>query len=276
MRALAFVPLCASAAAPLPQRLGAPSYWYPSATAGSPWARAVASSPPLDLVVINPDSGPGERADAAYVAQVARAHAASATLSVLGYVHTSYGTRTPAEVHADVAAFFGWYDVDGIFVDEVSADATSAPYFAELAAFIRAQRAPAAARGAAKARAGAGAAPLVVFNPGTSLDEAFEPSFDVVMSFEGPLAEYLDFAPAPWLRNASRLAPARIWHCVHSVPEPRGNATGPLADAVARAKALNAGWVYATNETLPNPYARLPGEGFWEDLERWATGLYRV
>lgn len=262
----------ACGAAPLAQRLGVPSYWYPSTSPGYPWARAVVSSPPLDLVIINPDSGPGARADAEYVAQVARAHE-SLTLSVIGYVHTSYGKRPVADVHADVAAFYAWYGVDGIFVDEVSSDAADAPYFAELSAFIRGQRAPDAARGAGKVRAGASTA-LVVFNPGTDIDEAFEQSFDIVMSFEGPLTDYLKFEPAPWLRNVTLIAPERVWHCIHSVPELRANATGPLADAIARSKGLNAGWIYATNETLPNPYEGLPGEGFWEDLERWATNLY--
>jgi hypothetical protein len=226
------------------------------------------------MVIINPDSGPGAHADPAYTLQVARAHAASSTLSVLGYVHTSYGRRAMADVRADVAAFFDWYDVDGIFVDEVSSDAAAVSYYASVAAFIRGQRAPAVAeRGAATARgAGSGAAaPLVVLNPGTNLDVAFEPHFDVVMSFEGPLADYAHFEPAPWLRNATLLAPTRVWHCIHSIAE---GAPEQLAGAIARSKTLNAGWVFATNETLPNPYAALPSEVFWEDVERWAANVY--
>jgi hypothetical protein len=274
-RALVYTALLSAAtAAPLAQRLAAPAYWYPSTAPSSPWARAVDSAPPLDIVVMNPASGPGARADPAYAAQVARAHAASPSLSVIGYVHTSYGRRAPADVHADVAAFYAFYDIDGIFVDEVSASAADAPYYAALAAFIRTQLAPDAARGAGKARAGAPAAPLLVLNPGTNVDEALEPAFDVVVGFEGPLAAYFDFEPAAWLRNTSAIAAARVWHIVHSVSELPGNATGLLAAAVARAKVNGAGWVFATNATLPNPYAGLPGEIFWEDLERWATGMY--
>lgn len=273
---VAFSPIAATAP-PLAQRLGVPSYWYPSTDASSPWARALVSSPPLDLVIINPNSGPGKRSDPEYVAQVTRAHAASPTLSVLGYVHTSYGKRAPAEVHADVADYFLWYDVDGVFVDEVSSDASGASYYVALAAFIRSQRAPALARSAAKVRgaahaaAASAAAPLVVLNPGTDIDIVYEPAFDIVMSFESSLADYLRFTPAPWLRNATLIAPSRVWHCVHTVGEPQANVTGPLAEAVARAKGLNAGWLYATNETMPNPYAGLPEGVFWEDLERWAT-----
>jgi hypothetical protein len=266
----------ASSAPPLAQTLAVPSYWYPSTATGAPWPRALLAAPPVDLVIINPDSGPGAARDAAYAAQVARAHATSPTLSVLGYVHTSYGRRDPATVHAEVAKYFAWYAVDGIFVDEAATGAADAPYYAALAAFIRAQPPPAAAaRGSAKlglGGAGAGGAPLVVLNPGTSIDAAYEPSFDLVLSFEDTAAAYARFEPAAWMRNASALAPARVWHCVHTVPGgPPGNATGPLAAAVQRAKALNAGVLYATNESLPNPYANLPGEIFWEDLIRWAT-----
>ena len=262
-----------SSGPPLPQTLAVPSYWYPSTATGAPWPRALLAAPPVDLVIVNPDSGPGTARDAAYAAQVLHAHAASPTLSVLGYVHTSYGRRDPAAVHAEVLAYFSWYALDGIFVDEVATAAADAPYYAALAAFIRAQPPPPAARGAAKlGLRAAAAAPLVVLNPGTSIDAAYEPSFDLVMSFEDSAAAYERFEPAPWMLNSSALAPARVWHCVHSVPDgPPGNATGPLAAAVQRAKALNAGVLYATNETLPNPYAGLPGEIFWEDLIRWAT-----
>ena len=189
-------------------------------------------------------------------------------------MYTKYGKRNVSLVHADVIDYFEWFGVDGVFVDEVSSSAADAPYYASLADFIRAQPPPPAARGAAKIGGGGGSAPLVVLNPGTNIDSAFEPSFDIVMSFEDTLAAYLDFEPAPWMRNASTLAPTRVWHCVHTSGGPPSNATGPLAAAVQRAKTLNAGRLYVTNETLPNPYADLPQELYWEDLIRWATNEY--
>ena len=62
-----------------------------------------------------------------------------------------------------------------------------------------------------------------------------------------------------------------VWHCVHTAGTP-GNETAPLAEAVARSKALNAGRLYVTNETMPNPYAALPDGLYLEDLLRWAAG----
>ena len=276
---LAVVALVAAAAAepPLAQTLAIPSYWPPSATVGSTWERALEAAPPVDLVVINPDSGPGPARDAAYAAQVVRAHAASPTLSVLGYVHTSYGKRDAAAVRGEIVRYFQWYAVDGIFIDEVPTSVADLPYYTALAAFVRAQAAPAAGRGAGKVRRAlvpvAAAAPLVVLNPGTDLDQAYEPLFDVVMSFEDTLAAYLRFEPSPWMRNA--LAPERVWHCVHTAGGPPGNASGPLAQAVQRSKTLNAGVLFMTNETTPNPYEGLPSEFFWEDLIRWATNHFQ-
>ena len=261
-------------AAPLVQTLAIPSYWYPSNVSASPWARTLAAAPPVDLVVINPNSGPGKSVDAEYVAQVSRAHAASPTLSVLGYVYTSYGKRDAAAVRQDIEHYFAWYAVDGIFIDEVTSSAVDAPYYTALAMFIRAQAAPSALCAVRKLkyeRLVPESAPLVVLNPGTDLDEAYEPAFDIVMSFEDTLAAYLQFEPAPWMRNAS---PTRVWHCVHTAGGPSDNSTGLLAVAVQRSKSLNAGVLYVTNETMPNPYAGLPGEIFWEDLIRWATNNF--
>ena len=237
----------------LKQRVGVPSYWYPSSQPDSSWARALAASPPLDIVVINPDSGPGVAADPNYIAQVARAHAANMT--VLGYTHTLYGKRALVEVRAEVDDYFSWFGVDGVFVDEVASDAAGASYYAEVAAYVRGK----SARGAA--------APLVVLNPGTDLDVSYNASFDIVMSFEDSLEAYRTFEPAAWLRA---IAPERVWHCIHSAGTPT-NATAPLAEAVARSKANNAGVVYVTNETMPNPYKSLPSGIYLEDLLRWAA-----
>ena len=90
----------------------------------------------------------------------------------------------------------------------------------------------------------------------------------ISICFEGTAAAYATFSPAAWLRNASMAT--RVWHCVHSVATPPANATGPLAEVVQRSKSLNAGLLYVTNDTMPNPYAGLPGEIFLEDLLRWA------
>ena len=247
-------PAGAGAGAAQQQSIAVPSYWAPSQAPDSSWARALVSAPPLSLVVINPDSGPGRASDPEYVAQ--RARAAAANVTVLGYVHTSYGKRSAATVDAEADAFFEWYSVDGIFFDEVSSSAAEVPYFAARAAAVRAHARP------------AGGAALVVLNPGTDLDVAYNATFDVVMAFEDSLAAYRSFEPVQWLRE---IDPSRVWHCVHTAGSP-GNETVPLAEAVARSKALNAGRLYVTNETLPNPYAALPGGLYLEDLLRWAAG----
>lgn len=38
---------------------------------------------------------------------------------MLGYVHTSYGKRELALMQSEIDKYFEWYNVDGIFLDEI-------------------------------------------------------------------------------------------------------------------------------------------------------------
>src|SRR4051794_653988 len=107
--ALLFGPVGGKAEVVSSQKIAIPSYFYP----GELWTQLNTSTPPVGLAVINPSSGPGSASNPDYGAQVHASKAAGIT--VLGYVHTDYGTRSPDTVKAEVDAYYGWYQVDGIF-----------------------------------------------------------------------------------------------------------------------------------------------------------------
>lgn len=72
-------------------------------------------------VIVNPASGPGKRVDSNYTRAIDRLRGAGCV--VIGYVSTSYGKRTEAEVRKDIDQWLALYPrIHGIFFDEMRYD----------------------------------------------------------------------------------------------------------------------------------------------------------
>jgi spherulation-specific family 4 protein len=182
------------------------------------------------LIVVNPDSGPGAARDDAYVAAVRGAQRAGA--QVLGYVATGYGARPPADVEADVDRYAEWYGTDGIFLDEAAAAPSQLARYRALARHIR------TASGA-----------MVVLNPGTVPDRGYFDVADVIVTFEGPYTNYsaaMDRAPG-WVRDLPRGRSAVLVY----------GATRQQASTVV-SDTRHDGYVYVTSGTLPHPWGTVP------------------
>jgi hypothetical protein len=223
----------ADAAAPS-QRIAVPSYFYP----GSLWTQLNAASPTVGLAIINPNSGPGDAPNPDYVAQVIRAKAARIT--VIGYVHTSYGDRAASVVQAEIDKYYAWYGVDGIFLDEVSTDCARLSYYSAFHANIKAR----------------GGAARVVLNPGTQTSECYMSVADIVLTFENTYTVYTTRYSAPaWVQ---KYPAERFWHLVHDTAT-----TTQMQRAVTLSKQRRVGWVYVTPDKLPNPWDTLPAKAYW-------------
>jgi hypothetical protein len=185
-------------------------------------------------MVMNPNSGPGSAADPAYGQAVQAAQRAG--IKVIGYVYTSNGARPRADVEAEIDQYENAYLVDGIFFDEADPpDCNSHRFYADIVAY-------------AKAHTGG----FTVMNPGTEIDECYMDTADVIVDFESDCGAYANWQPPAYAVNY----PAnRFWHIVYAC-----NA-GSLANTVALSKARNAGYLYVTDDDLPNPYDTLPG--YW-------------
>jgi hypothetical protein len=239
-----------TACASLKQVIAVPSYWYPC-TGGSTcdWDRVDVSSPPADIAIINPDSGPGASFNAAYLAQTQRSQAAG--IRILGYVHTSYGNRSMTVVLQEIQSYIQWYKVDGIFVDEASSDCTTIPYYSNVTAAIRSSIVNS----------------TVMLNPGDASAACYLNVSDIIVTFEGSYDSYTSYKPASWhMTNAA----SRFWHIIYAANE----TTQQHYQAVELSKTFNAGWVYVTNLTLPNPYSGLPGLLYFDDVIRWASNEF--
>ena len=159
-------------------------------------------------------------------------------MTVVGYVHTSYGARAISTVEADVDAWYSLYPtVNGIFVDEVASDpATAASYYTPLFQYVK----------------GKSASVLVILNPGTIPDQAYMRAADIVVTFEDTYENYTNgsYPPNPaWISTYSRW---RFWHLVLSAAT-----VADLHNAISLARERNVGYVYVTDQDATTAYQQL-------------------
>jgi hypothetical protein len=259
----------------LAQRLAVPAYINPADDPAT-WQQLVGSGAgTVGLVVANVDSGPGSAATAAWSGVLHNAHAAG--MKVLGYVDTGYlGSPSTAasgglptrsgdssmqawlgQAEADVDLWYEYYgpDLDGIFFDEApdQCGTTLAPTlyadgYAALDAYVK------------QAHPGA----LTALNPGQAVPRCFEDAADVLVTFEGSYGDYTAAAsaangayqPLTW----TPADPQKIWHIVYGV-----TGQDQMEQVMALSKSRNAGYVYVTDDLLPNPYDTLPPAPYWAD-----------
>jgi hypothetical protein len=182
------------------------------------------------LLIVNPASGPGTAPHPPYRDAVRAAQAAGAR--VLGYIPTAYAARPRASVEADIDRYATWYGVDGVFLDEAAHTEAQLDYYRALGR-----------------RALTAGVPLVALNPGVVPARGYFDVADVVVTFEGPFADF-----------AARLAAMPRW--LREVPAKR---IAHLVYGASRAQALEAiaargdtGYLYVTSGTPPDPWSTLP------------------
>jgi predicted MPP superfamily phosphohydrolase len=211
-------------------RLSIPGYFSP----GLLWDQAISDAPATAIMVMNPNSGPGLSFDQSYADTVTQAQAEG--VKVLGYVYTQYSARDITQVKAEIDNYISWYDVDGIFLDEVSQDAADIAYYEDVADYIRSKTGS-----------------FIMINPGTVPHEQYMGVADVVVVFENLYSSYMGATFPGWMDNY----PAhRFDHMVYDTPE-----TG-FQNAWQLALNRNVGYVYFTDDVVPNPWNTLPS--YWD------------
>jgi len=221
------------------QKIAVPSYFYPSSPVPSGlWQQLESGVPTVGLAIINPNSGPGTSPDASYQQIVSTKPSG---LKILGYVHTSYGSRSLSTVESEVNSYYTWYPgIDGIFVDEAdnTSCTTESSYYLPLYNFVK----------------GKSASATVVINPGTSTLECYVNAADIIITFESTYSSYSGTWSTAHSWEASYPA-AKFWHLVHTTSSTQ------MANALSLSRQRNAGWVYVTDDALPNPWDSLAG--YW-------------
>lgn len=232
-----------------------PAYFYPTWWQGSPWddLNAAAARIPVEAIM-NPASGPGTAANSDYQFAVGELQASGG--KVIGYVPTGYGSRSADDILDDVLCYLEWYHVDGIFLDEMGNQQGDLDY-ASVYTSIK------------QLAARAGIELHVVGNPGDPFAdvEAFIPAADVLVIFEGPydnsdpngasFHSYPNKGPytglSPWWLNYDS---SQIANLVYDTSTPF-----QMLASANKAVGYNAGYIYITNDQLPNPWDTLPS--YW-------------
>lgn len=193
-----------------------------------------------ELVVLNPDNGPGHSSHVVYRSLARRLNAAGVT--VLWYLHLGYGTRPMNDVYRDLAHYAAWYPFAGVMLDEVPSD-------------LRESDGQYVARSLEAARSHG--AETIALNPGTAPVHIPFGDFDVLVTFEGSLAAYRSrrvaaaLAPDASWRAHTMHPPWREWHLVHGASIDQHAVTADVA------RGRGADLIYVTEQRLPNPWGQL-------------------
>jgi len=142
---------------------------YVDPSSGSAWDDvATAASSVQIIVIINPNSGPDTSGpDSSYTTSMSKL--ASAGVEMIGYVHTSFGARAISDVTADIDTYASLYTgLKGIFLDEVSADASEISYYQQVYSHIT----------------GISGYSNTILNPGTQPDQGYQAVSTAIVIFE--------------------------------------------------------------------------------------------
>jgi hypothetical protein len=217
-----------------------PAYFNPSSGYWNQLSTAAQRAP---LVAIaNIFNGPGTDATprSDYV-QALRSVRASGG-QVIGYVYSQYGARAADTVKADMLKWHQFYPIDGFFIDEMANSPTTAllDYYAGLAMYARSLKAQY----------------QLIANPGANTAEAYRTrnTADVLTIFEGD-SSYATFTPSSWTQNYPPYQFANLVYGIASADTMKTN----LNLAISR----KAGFIYVTDDVLPNPWDQLPS--YWSD-----------
>lgn len=232
------------------ENIAIPAYFYPSQPT-SQWNTAVDNAPlpagRQQILIMNPNSGPGKKYDPNYTTAINTVHNAGTGFLVIAYVHTKYGNRALSRVKAEIDTYYSWYPaIDGIFVDETASDAAHVnSYYQPLANYITAKKTGA----------------NVMLNPGVYPDQSYlnisvpSTSMLIVNVYEDSYANYLNLSVPSWAFSYPAI---RMSHLVYSAT------AAQMPNAVTLSSQRNVGWFYATDLGLSNPWAALPS--YWSSL----------
>lgn len=239
---------------PAPMEILVPAYFYPSA--GSPWDAMAAGAQAYPSVsvtaILNPNNGVFTRANPEFTA-AARSFVQSGG-KLLGYVYTSYGSRSISKVKGNIDKYLSLYGtgvVSGFFIDEMSSAPGRLAYYRQLFDYIKSK----------------GTTLRVVGNPGTVPDAAYAAVADTLVTFENRQASFADYDPRATGGWLYQLANSRQNALVHDAANCAAMQASVRAAATAR---VNSGVIYVTDDTFDpdtqegNPWDTLPA--YWTQL----------
>jgi hypothetical protein len=204
-----------------------PLYSYP----GSAWDNVVsaASSGAKIIAIINPSSGPiASGPDSTWTSYMNKL--TSAGVDMIGYIHTSYGTRSVSDVMAEVDTYASKYSgLKGVFLDEVSADASELSYYSQVYQHIN----------------GKSGFSNTILNPGAQPDQGYLDVSTSIVIFESP-ASSLKSSYASWVKCAPSAA-AKAGYKYKFAGIAYGAGSGEISSVITTMQNAGMGLVYVTD-----------------------------
>ncbi|HJU14680.1 MAG TPA: spherulation-specific family 4 protein [Candidatus Nitrosotalea sp.] len=204
-----------------------PLYSDPDAT----WGKLVEikqSHPSIEVVaIINPCNGPSTAISLPYAEGVR--FLMSKGVSVIGYVHTKYGSRNLTVIKSEIDCYKNWYQLDGILLDEMANKAGKEAYYADLTKHAKSQ-----------------GMTLVFGNPGTDTIRGYVGTVDNLILYDNhglpPVATF-----DRWALNFGREHFSFLSYGVASLD-------GDLLITLSK----HVGYLYVTDQGPENPWNSLP------------------
>ena len=213
--------------------------WYDPANYIWDDVAAAAHTVPI-TAIINPNNGPdGGAPNDDYVHGMADLAAGGVTM--IGYVHTSYGNTTArplADIEKDIDLYSADYSgVSGIFLDEVSSDPALISYYKQIYDYIHAK--PNLTK--------------VFANPGTNTPEGYvTQTAETTVIFENT-GGWSSYVPDSYVATDPKSKFASLMLNVPTVQQ--------MKSSIDLAVARNVGFVFVTDDITPNPFDTLPS--YW-------------
>jgi len=205
-----------------------PLYTYPTSSTWSTLVSTKNAHPNLPmLVAINPSSGVGSSKDNNFVNGINNLK--SAGIKVIGYVYTSYGQRSTSAMQDEINKYKSWYGVDGIFFDEMSNSGGLEGYYSNINNFVKST-----------------GMTFTMGNPGTDTSSSYVGTMDNIIIYERQGLPSVDSLKG-WHTNYDKKNFSIIPYGVSSLDTQFINNVKNYV-----------GWIYITNDGLPNPWDSLP------------------
>jgi len=224
-----------------------PAYFYPTSScevsSDNYWDDMADAASQIPIIAImNPNSGPGDSQNSDYECAINKLRIAGG--KIIGYVHTSYGSRSIEDCEDEIDKYYDWYNVDGVFFDEMSHDSGKFNYYKALYDYV-------VCKGG-----------IVVGNPGTNTDEDYMDASTILNIFEGTGDDYPGWSPASWTEN---YPPSSFSNMIHEVSD-----SSKVEEYIDLARSRNIGWIYITDDVMPNPWDTLPS--YWDQFIELCKG----
>jgi len=211
-----------------------PAFFSPSS---APWTAALKGLPTVSAMIVNPANGPGPDQDSVY--QAAITDARSKGMLVIGYIHTGFAQRNISEIHEDILNWFGWYQVDGFFLDQTSSDKDDVYYYQNIVRYVHEQA-------TCKKE-------IVILNTAQVPDESYVSVGDITVIFEGTWKSYSSFSVPSWV---FKYPASKFYHIIYDAPT-----IDTMNASLKQSLLLNCNNTYVTDAKGLKPFTTLPS--YW-------------